>query len=74
MGFDLLQMDFKSASLNKDIHGEVYVKQPPGFEDVDSPYHVLKLNKALYDLKKKPRACYESLSKSLFRMDSRGSR
>ena len=63
MGFELLQMDFKSASLNKDIHGEVYVKQLPGFEDVDFPYNVFKINKALYGLKKTPWACYESLSK-----------
>jgi len=30
--------------------------QPPGFESVDFPQHVCKLNKALYGLKQTPRA------------------
>jgi hypothetical protein len=31
--FKLYQMDVKSASLNGTIKEEVYVEQPPGFED-----------------------------------------
>ena len=44
--FKLYQMDVKSAFLNGYINEEVYVKQPPGFEDFEFPNHVYKLNKA----------------------------
>ena len=43
----------------------VYVKQPPGFEDLNFPNHVYKLNKALYGLKQAPRAWYEHLREFL---------
>ena len=58
----LFQMNVKSALLNGSIKEEVYVEQPPGFESVNFPQHVYKLNKALYDLKQAPRAWYERLS------------
>jgi hypothetical protein len=35
-GFKLYQMDVKSAFLNRPINEEVYVEQPPGFEDVST--------------------------------------
>jgi hypothetical protein len=54
-------MDVKSAFLNGPIKEEVYVEQPPGFEDSEYPNHVYKLSKALYGLKKAPRAWYECL-------------
>ncbi|KAK1680636.1 hypothetical protein QYE76_041484 [Lolium multiflorum] len=64
-GFKLQQMDVKSAFLNGPLHEEVYVKQPPGFEDPHFPDHVFKLNKALYGLKQAPRAWYEHLRELL---------
>jgi hypothetical protein len=60
-GFKLYQMDMKSAFLNGPIKEEVYVEQSPGFEDSEYPNHVYKLSKALYGLKKAPRAWYECL-------------
>ena len=56
------QMDVKSAFLNGLIKEDVYVKQPPGFECVDYPNHVYKLDKALYGLKQAPRSWYDRLS------------
>ncbi|KAK1616634.1 hypothetical protein QYE76_022151 [Lolium multiflorum] len=63
--FKLQQMDVKSAFLNGPLHEEVYVKQPPGFEDPDFSNHVYKLDKALYGLKQAPRAWYEHLKELL---------
>jgi hypothetical protein len=60
-GFKLYQMDVKIAFLNGPIKEEVYVEQPPGFEDSEYPNHVYKLLKALYGLKQAPRARYECL-------------
>jgi hypothetical protein len=54
-------MDVKSTFLNGPIKEEVYVEQPPGFEDDMYPDRVCKLSKALYGLKQAPRAWYECL-------------
>ena len=64
-GFKLYQMDVKSAFLNGFITEEVYVKQPPGFENHEHPDYVYYLHKALYGLKQAPRAWYDRLSKFL---------
>ncbi|GJS86094.1 putative ribonuclease H-like domain-containing protein [Tanacetum coccineum] len=39
------------------IEEEIYVCQPPGFEDLDFPDRVYKEEKALYGLHQAPRAC-----------------
>jgi hypothetical protein len=54
--FKLYQMDVKRAFLNGPIKEEVYVEQPPGFEDEEYSNQVYKLHKALYGLKQAPRA------------------
>jgi len=64
-GFKLFQMDVESAFLNGFINEEVYVTQPPDFEDHKLPRHVYKLKKALYGLKQAPRKWYERLSNFL---------
>jgi hypothetical protein len=59
--FKLFQMDVKSTFLNGPIKEEVYVEQPPGFEDDRYRDHVYKLSKVLYGLEQAPRAWYECL-------------
>jgi hypothetical protein len=56
--FRLFQMDVKSAFFNGPIKEEVYVEQPPGFEDDRYSDHVYKLSKALYGLKQAPKTWY----------------
>jgi hypothetical protein len=73
-GFKLYQMDVKSAFLDGPIKEEVYVEQPPGFEDSEYPNHVYKLSKALYGLKQAPRAWYECLRDFNSLMDSKSER
>ncbi|GJY43245.1 putative ribonuclease H-like domain-containing protein [Tanacetum coccineum] len=62
MGFIVYQMDVKSAFLYGKIEKEVYVKQPPGFIDLEFPNKVYKVEKALYGLHQAPKAWYETLS------------
>jgi len=62
-------MDVKSAFLNEVIEEEVFVKQPPGFEDLRHPNHVYKLKKSPYGLKQAPRAWYDRLSNFLIKND-----
>ncbi|GJS07494.1 putative ribonuclease H-like domain-containing protein [Tanacetum coccineum] len=74
MGFIVYQMDVKSAFLYGTIKEEVYVCQPPGFEDSLFPDKVYKVEKALYGLHQAPRAWYKTLSTYLlengFRRDT----
>ncbi|GJY67266.1 putative ribonuclease H-like domain-containing protein [Tanacetum coccineum] len=62
MGFIEYQLDVKSAFLYGTIEEEVYVCQPPGFEDPHFPDKVYKVEKALYGLHQAPKAWYEKLS------------
>nr|GEV35467.1 ribonuclease H-like domain-containing protein [Tanacetum cinerariifolium] len=55
--FMVYQMDVKSAFLYGTIEEEVYVCQPPGFEDLDHSDKVYKVVKALFGLHQAPRAC-----------------
>ncbi|GJY95625.1 putative ribonuclease H-like domain-containing protein [Tanacetum coccineum] len=71
MGFIVYQMDVKSAFLYGTIEEEVYVCQPPGFEDPQFPNKVYKVEKALYGLHQAPRAWYETLSTYLLQNEFR---
>ena len=65
MEIKLYQMDVKSAFLNEYLKEEVYVRQPPSFENPNLPNHVFEFGKACYRLKQAPKARYEHLSKVL---------
>nr|GEZ39595.1 putative ribonuclease H-like domain-containing protein [Tanacetum cinerariifolium] len=62
MGFLVYQMDVKSAFLYGTIEEEVYICQPPGFEDPENPDKVYKVVKALYRLHQSHIAWYETLA------------
>nr|GEV48632.1 hypothetical protein [Tanacetum cinerariifolium] len=57
--FVVYQMDVKSAFLYGKIKEEVYVCEPPGFEDPNFLDKVYKVEKALYGLHKALKACQE---------------
>jgi hypothetical protein len=55
-GWQVHYMDVKSAFLNGDLKEEVYVRQPTGFIVTGQEDRVLRLKKALYDLRQAPQA------------------
>nr|GEW31048.1 hypothetical protein [Tanacetum cinerariifolium] len=65
MGFTVYQMDVKSSFLYGTIDEEVYVMQPPGFQDLEFPDRVYKVEKAMHGLHQASRAWYGTLSKYL---------
>nr|GEY23601.1 putative reverse transcriptase, RNA-dependent DNA polymerase [Tanacetum cinerariifolium] len=72
---ELYQMDVKSVFLYGTIDDEVYVMQPLGFQDPESPTKVYKVEKAMYGLHQAPRAwnqvtpkeCHLHVVKRIFR-------
>nr|GEU46163.1 hypothetical protein [Tanacetum cinerariifolium] len=57
--FVVYQMDVKSAFLYEKIKEDLYVCQPLGFDNLDFPNKVYKVEKALYGLHQAPRAWKE---------------
>ncbi|GJX51969.1 putative ribonuclease H-like domain-containing protein [Tanacetum coccineum] len=57
-----IEADARRTASIQATREEVYVKQPPGFEDPAHPNKVYRVVKALYGLHQAPRAWYERLS------------
>jgi len=71
--WSLQQLDINNAFLNGYLTEEVYMVQPPGFEQTD-PSLVCKLNKALYGLKQAPRAWFDRLKTALIKLGFQSSK
>jgi hypothetical protein len=67
------QLDVSNAFLQGTLNEEVYMEQPPGFQDTSQPNLVCKLHKAIYGLKQAPRAWYTRLSNFLLDLGFQGS-
>ncbi|GJY20980.1 putative ribonuclease H-like domain-containing protein [Tanacetum coccineum] len=65
--FIVYQMDAKRSFLYGKIEEEVYVCQPLGFEDLEFPDRVYKVEKALYGLHQALRACQVYVDDIIFR-------
>ena len=61
-------MDVKTSFLNIMIQEEVYIEQLEGFETLDHESHVCQLKRALYGLKKAPRAWYIRIDSYFIRL------
>eukprot|EP00253_Pinus_taeda_P036561 PITA_36561 len=59
------QTDVKSAFLNGALMEEVYIEQPPGYENKGQEHKVCRLKKALYGLKQASRVGYSRIDSYL---------
>jgi hypothetical protein len=64
-GWSLHQLDVQNTFLHGFLEEEVYMKQPPDYEDKSRFNYVCKLDSALYGLKQPPGAWYSRLSSKL---------
>jgi hypothetical protein len=61
---EIQQLDIKTAFLNGELEEDVYIQQPPGYEE-GSNNTACHLHKALYGLKQAPRAWHLRLKQEL---------
>ncbi|GJP30992.1 hypothetical protein CLOM_g7574, partial [Closterium sp. NIES-68] len=63
LGLDIHHMDVKTAFLHGDLEEELYMRQPPGFDD--GSHRVCRLKKSIYGLKQAPRQWYLKFDEAL---------
>jgi hypothetical protein len=63
--WEIHHMDVKSTFLNGELTEEVFMQQPPGFVVAGKEHKVLRLHKALYDVRQVPWAWNIRLDESL---------
>ena len=73
-GWNLRQLNVQNAFLHGLLEENVYMKQPPGYENSSQPNFICKLDKALYGLKQAPRAWYARLSGKLQQLGFKASK
>mgnify|MGYP000385546506 FL=1 len=61
LNLELHHLDIETAFLHGDLNEEIFMQQPPFFEDPTFPKHVCKLHKSLYGLKQSPRMWHHKL-------------
>jgi hypothetical protein len=66
-------MDVKTAFLNGELTEEVYVQQPQGFAVIGEEGKVLRLQRALYNLRQTTQVWYEKLDETLRKLGFRQS-
>jgi hypothetical protein len=70
-GLDVKLLDFTTAFLNGPLDEEIYVTQPPGFED--GTRRVMRLNRALYGLKQAANAWHKAFVNAMVKIGYRRS-
>jgi hypothetical protein len=67
LDWDIYQMDVKNVFLRGNLHEEVYMHIPPGFETSQTNGKVLRLHRSLYGLKQSPRAWFDRFRQSMLK-------
>lgn len=60
-GWNVFQLDVKSAFLHGELSETVFVDQPQGYQKRGEEHKVYRLKNALYGLRQAPRACYNRI-------------
>ena len=60
-GWNIFQLDVKSAFLHGELREDVYIEQPKGYVKKGKEHNIYKLHKALYGLRQAPRAWFSRI-------------